>query len=698
LEQPKRSEHAGPWRIDSERSEALMSISKLRNIGVIAHIDAGKTTTTERILYYTGKIHRMGEVDQGSAQMDWMPQEQERGITITSAATTCVWQDYTINIIDTPGHVDFTAEVERSLRVLDGAVTVFCAVAGVQPQSEKVWRQAEKYGVPRIVFINKMDRIGAEPDKALKGMKEVLGALPLPVQIPVGSGSDFAGVIDLITMENLQWMDSEGEKIRRSPVPGDYLEAARQSRDRLLEILSEYDDRLMTLYLEEEEVPADLLGEVIRKGTIGNRFIPVLYGSSLKNKGVQPLLDAIVSYLPSPEDLPPVKGLWKDQQEERLPALDAPFSALLFKVMAYAGRPTLYYLRVYSGCCKLADRMFNTRTGKIERTMKIMRMHANRREEIRKMAAGDILALVGLKDARTGDTLCDPENPVSFEEPVFPQPVIFVAIEPKSVKDQEKLMNVLQILAQEDPTFQVRVDEETGQVILSGMGELHLEVLSERLFTDFNVQGRVGNPQVSYRETVTKSVSATERFAKEIAGKDQEATVTLRVQPMPMGGAIQYEDRVEDGKIPPEMKRNIRQAALEAAASGAKAGYPVIDMKIILVDGDYHPERSTDVAFKAATSNALNQCLRNAHPVLLEPVMAVQVETPGDFTGDVLGSLTHRRGTIEGVEKQGQVEVISAKIPLIEMFGYTTSLRSLTQGRGSFTMELAHYKEVEENG
>ena len=672
-----------------------MVISKLRNIGVIAHIDAGKTTTTERILFYTGKIHRMGEVDQGSAQMDWMPQEQQRGITITSAATTCIWKDHTINIIDTPGHVDFTAEVERSLRVLDGAVAVFCAVAGVQPQSEKVWRQAEKYSVPRLVFINKMDRIGADHHKVLEGVREILGAVPLPVQMPVGSESNFAGVIDLVNMVNLYWVDPEGEKIEKAEVPEEYLDAALRSRDKLLETLAEHDDRIMALYLEEKEVPAVLVQEAIRKGTIKGSFVPVLFGSSLKKKGVQPLLDAIIGYLPSPEDLPPVKGKWKDQPEVRLPGVDQPFSALLFKVMAYAGRPTLYYLRIYSGRCALGDRMLNTRTQKAERAMKIMRMHANRREEIREMAAGDILALVGLKNAKTGDTFCDPESPISFEEPIFPQPVIFVSIEPKSVNDQEKLMNVLDVLAEEDPTFQVRVDEETGQVILSGMGELHLDVLSERLFTEFNVKGKVGNPQVSYRETVTKTVTVTERFAREIAGRDQEATVTLQVQPLLMGGAVQFEDQVADGKIPPEMKRIIEQAALEAASSGVKAGYPVIDMKILLLDGEYHPDRSTDVAFKAATSNALNQCLRDAGPVLLEPVMAVQVETPDDFTGDVMGSLTHRRGIIEGIENQGHVEVISGKVPLLEMFGYTTSLRSLTQGRGSFTMELAHYREVE---
>ena len=671
-----------------------MSISSLRNIGIIAHIDAGKTTTTERMLFYTGKIHRMGEVDQGSAQMDWMPQEQQRGITITSAATTCLWRGHTVNIIDTPGHVDFTAEVERSLRVLDGAVVVFCAVAGVQPQSEKVWRQAEEYRIPGVVFINKMDRIGANPNKALKEMKEVLGAVPLPLQFPVGSGPEFEGVVDLVNMEYLRWTDPEGEDIESGPIPEEFAVEAKDSREAMLEILSENNDSVMTLYLEEREIPGDLIAEAIREGTITGCFTPVLYGSSLKKKGVQPLLDAVVGYLPSPADLPPVEGTWEGKKETRLPAVDEPFSALLFKVMAYAGRPTLYYLRVYSGRCALGEKMLNSRTRKTERAMKIMRMHANRREEIKEMGAGDILALVGLREAKTGDTFCDPGTPLYFEEPRFPQPVIFVAIEPKSVKDQEKLMGVLDVLAEEDPTFQVRVDEETGQVILSGMGELHLDVLTERLFTEFNVQGRVGNPQVSYRETITKSVSATEKFAREIAGKDQEAVVTLQVEPMPMGGAVHFEDNVPDEKIPAHMRSHIRIAALEAAASGVKAGYPVIDMKIILLDGEFHPERSTDLAYKAATSNALLHCLREADPVLLEPVMAVQVETPEEFTGDVMGSLTHRRGTIEGVEKQGQMEVISARIPLIEMFGYTTGLRSLTQGRGSFTMELAHYTEV----
>ncbi len=671
-----------------------MALEKLRNIGIIAHIDAGKTTTTERILYYSGKIHRMGEVDEGSAQMDWMPQEQLRGITITSAATTCVWNDHTINIIDTPGHVDFTAEVERSLRVLDGAVVVFCAVGGVQPQSEKVWRQADRYKVPRIVFINKMDRIGADPDKVLEEMKSRLGATPLPFQMPVGAESDFTGIVDLVHMKQLVWGTDEGDEITVSDIPGELVQQAEKWRDRFLEGLSEADDRVLDLYLEGENIPPELVIQAMRKGTSQGVFQPVLFGSSLKKKGVQPLMDAIVSCLPSPVDLPPVKGVWEEQVIERAPDPDEPFSALLFKVMAYAGRPTLHYIRVYSGRCSLGERMLVARTGKTERAMKIMRMHANRREEIREMSAGDILALVGLRGISTGDTLCHPEHPISLEEPVFPEPVIFMAIEPKSVKDQEKLLTVLDVLADEDPTFGVRVDEETGQVILSGMGELHLEVLAQRLFSDFKVEGRVGNPQVSYRETVTKAVRKTEKFSREIAGQLQEAEVTLKVEPLIMAGTIKYSDEAGDVTIPGELRSVMKEAALHAAASGVKAGYPVIDVGITLLDARYHPDRSTDTAFRAAVSTALTQCLRDAGPILLEPVMAVQVETPEDHTGDVMGSLTLRRGTIEGVVKHGLMEIISASIPLKEMFGYTTALRSLTQGRGSFTMELAHYKPV----
>jgi elongation factor G len=673
-----------------------MSLDKLRNIGVIAHIDAGKTTTTERVLYYTGKIHRMGEVDDGSTQMDWMTQEQERGITITSAATTCQWRQHVINVIDTPGHVDFTAEVERSLRVLDGAVVVFCAVSGVQPQSEKVWRQADKYKVPRIVFINKIDRLGAEPYKALEDIKDTLDAKPLPLQMPVGVESNFQGVVDLVTMKFVTWDDDEGETPVESPVPEDLVKDAAQWRDSFLELLSEVDDEVMDLYLEGGTVPEDLAKSAIRKGTLGRDFCPVLYGSALKKRGIQPLLDAIVDYLPSPMDLPPVVGSWEDESVTRAPDPDDPFSALMFKTMAFSGRPNLFYLRVYSGQCALGAKMLNTRSGKVERAMKILRMHANRREEIREMTVGDIVAMVGLKEARTGDTLCDPANPVNLEELFFPEPVIFIAIEPKSTKDQDKMLDVLSVLADEDPTFGVRIDDETGQIILSGMGELHLEVLVDRLFKDFMVQGRVGKPQVSYRETVTKTVTAQERFAKEIAGKDQEASVTLKVDPLPDGGAVQYVDKCPDGKIPEEYRRYIKRSVYEAAASGAKAGYPVIDIQVTLLDGDYHPDRSSETAYRAAAMGALHKCLMDGDPILLEPIMAVEVETPEDFTGEVLNSLNVRRATIEGVQKQGQLEVISTKVPLKEMFGYTTSLRSVTQGRGTFSMELSQYRHVED--
>jgi len=663
----------------------------LRNIGVIAHIDAGKTTTTERILYYTGKIHRMGEVDQGSAQMDWMLQEQERGITITSAATTCQWKDCVINIIDTPGHVDFTAEVERSLRVLDGVVMVFCAVAGVQPQSEKVWRQADRYGVPKIVFVNKMDRLGANHEKVLKEIRDVLKGDPLPLQLPVGEGADFEGVVDLLGMEFLRWCGPNGDAMEKNPLPEGLADAAKKQRERLLEKLSEWDDGILSLFLESREITRDMIIRSIREGTIRGRVVPILYGSALKNKGVQPLLDAVNRYLPSPLDLPPVAGSWKGEPRARELSENEAFCGLVFKIMAFAGRPTLFYVRVYSGICRLGEKILNGRTGDDERVMKILRMHANRREEIREMKAGDIVALVGLKKARTGDTISDPADPVNLEEPVFPKPVIFVSIEPRSAGEEEKLMAVLEVLAQEDPTFVVKRDEETGQIILSGMGELHLEVLTQRIFEEFKVQGRVGRPQVSYRETISMKVKRTEHFLREVAGKEHEATVTLQVEPSPGTGDIRFMDALEEGALPPEARRWIKTAAVEAAGSGAKAGYPVIDILITLLDVRYHPEKSTEIALKAAASSALNQCLREAGPVLLEPIMAVEVETPEEFTGEVMGSLTLMRGTIGGVKKEGPLERISASIPLKEMFGYTTRLRSLTQGRGTFTMELSRY-------
>lgn len=673
-----------------------MSLEKLRNIGIIAHIDAGKTTTTERILYYTGRIHRMGEVDLGSALMDWMTQEQERGITITSASTSCQWNDTVINIIDTPGHVDFTAEVERSLRVLGGAVVVFCAVAGVQPQSEKVWRQADTYDLSRLVFINKMDRLGAEPDKVLEEIKGILGGVTVALQMPVGSESAFSGVVDLIRMKNLTWVDIEGEEIIESDIPEELKAESSAWRDSMLEKLSEVDDKVMAAYLEGEEIDPEMIRVAIRKGTKERVFYPVLFGSSLKRKGVQPLLDAITEYLPSPVDLPPVKGFWNEEMLERRPEEEEPFCALLFKIMAFAGRPTLYYVRVYSGKCKIGGKVINSRTGKTERAMKILRMNANRRDEIKEMKSGDIVALVGLKDAQTGDTLSDPEHPISLERPVFPQPVIFIAIEPRSSKDQEKMMEVLDLLSEEDPTFNVGIDNETGQVILSGMGELHLEVLVNRLLSEFKIEGRVGAPQVSYRETITVPAKATERFAREIAGVDHEASITLTAKPLPHGGDVVFEDNIQDEKIPENARNLIKEAVLDAAASGIRAGYPVIDLRVTLVDGEYHAEKSSDTAVRAAAMGALNQCLREGASTLLEPVMSVQVETPEDFTGEVLGSLTHRRGTIHSVKKLGQMEVISSKVPLKEMFGYTTTLRSLTKGRGTFTMELSSYRAVED--
>ncbi len=671
-----------------------MSVEKLRNIGVIAHIDAGKTTTTERILFYTGKIHRMGEVDNGTAQMDWMPQEQERGITITSAATTCRWRDFFINIIDTPGHVDFTAEVERSLRVLDGAVVIFCAVAGVQPQSEKVWRQADKYHVPRIVFVNKLDRIGANHDKTLEDMKSILDAAPLPLQMPVGEESLFSGVVDLLSMELITWGEGTADPIK-SPVPEELKEEASLWRDSLLELLSESDERVMELFLDGEDVPAELVMEAVRSGTLRREFYPVLFGSSLRNKGIQPLLDAIVDYLPSPRDLPAVSGSWKGEKIFRAPDPDEPFSALMFKIMTYSGRPNLHYVRVYSGSRRFGEKMFNARSGKVERALKILRMHANRREEIRRMDAGDIVALVGLKDVRSGDTLCDEQAPIVLEELSFPEPVIFIAIEPKSAKDQERMMGVLALLAREDPSFVVKVDEETGQVILSGMGELHLEVLVDRLFRDFKVEGRVGRPQVSYRETITGQVTAQERFAREIAGKEHEVSLTLMLEPLPHGGKVHYVDVCPDDSIPVSFKDIVAQSISDAASSGALAGYPVIDIQATLLDCAYNPERSTDIAFRAAAVNAFNRCLREGAPVLLEPVMSVEVETPAEFTGDVMGSLNARRAVIQGTDRHCNVEVVRAKVPLKEMFGYTTSLRSVTQGRGVFSMELSHYDPVE---
>ncbi len=673
-----------------------MDLARLRNIGIIAHIDAGKTTTTERVLYYAGKIHRMGEVDEGNAQMDWMAQEQERGITITSAATSLSWRDHPVNIIDTPGHVDFTAEVERSLRVLDGAVVVFCAVSGVQPQSEKVWRQADRYGVPRLAFVNKMDRLGADPGKPVREMREILHARPLPLQLAVGSEADFSGVVDLLTMEYLRWEGEEGEEVAASPVPAAAASDAARAREELLYAVAEVDDEVASLCLEGKEVPLGLLKAAIRKGTLARSFFPVLFGSSLRKKGVQPLMDAVVDYLPSPADLPPVEGTDDGRPEKRPPDPRAPLCALLFKIQAFPGRPSLFYVRLYSGALALGTKFLNPRTGKCERVMKIMRMHANRREEIRETAAGDIVALTGLRAAATGDTLCDPAHPIALEKPVFPEPVIFVAIEPKSAEDHERMADALALLAEEDPTFRVRTDEDTGQVILSGMGELHLEVLVDRLFRDFSVKGRVGTPQVSYRETVTREAAAGELFDREVAGREQKAGVTLTISPAPRTGPPRFALALAEGALSREQQEAVRTGLRDASGSGVVGGYPLIDLAVTVTAVETHHEKSTPLAFRAAATAAFNRALRDGEPVLMEPWMAVEVEVPRDFTGDVLGGLAQKGAAIEGVASEGVAEKVRAQVPLRRMFGYSTALRSQTQGRGTFTMMLSHYQPKED--
>jgi elongation factor G len=673
-----------------------MTLCGLRNIGIIAHIDAGKTTTSERILFYAGKIHRMGEVDDGNSQMDWMTQEQERGITITSATTACEWRGHAINLIDTPGHVDFTAEVERSLRVLDGAVVVFCAVSGVQPQSEKVWRQADRYRVPRVVFVNKMDRTGADPARAIRGMRELLGAEPLPLQLPVGREADFTGVIDLIAMRYLRWEGEEGEKVADGPVPPELAREAALARERLLEKAAECDDRVAELFLSGKEVPADLLVDAVRRGTLSRAHFPVLFGSSLKKKGVQPLMDAVVDYLPSPADMAPVEGEGEGKVERRSPDPGEPFCALLFKVMAFPGRPGLFYIRIYSGSLTLGMKMVNSRTGKAERAMKILRMHAARREEIREASAGDIVALTGLHGAATGDTLCDPGRPLALEKPLFPEPVIFLSIEPKSAEDQGRMAEALALLAEEDPTFRVRTDDDTGQVILSGMGELHLEVLVDRLFRDFGVRGRVGTPQVAYRETVTREATASELFDREVGGRQQKAGVTVRLASAPRTGAPAVSFELSPGTLTREAQEAVRQALLDAAGSGVVGGYPLIDLSIAVTAVESHPEKSTSMAFRAAASAAFNRALRDAAPVLLEPWMAVEVIAPREFTGEVLGQLAQKGAAIEQVEADGERELVRAKVPLRLMFGYSTALRSHTQGRGTFTMEISHHQPRQE--
>jgi elongation factor G len=679
-------------------------LEKIRNIGIMAHIDAGKTTTTERILYYTGRTYKMGEVHEGAAVMDWMAQEQERGITITSAATTCEWKDHRINIIDTPGHVDFTVEVERSLRVLDGAIALFDSVAGVEPQSETVWRQADKYHVPRIAYINKMDRIGADFQHGVQTMIDRLGAHPVPLQLPIGAEADFRGIIDLVTMEAIVYQDELGKNQEIVDIPAELAAEAEAAREHLLEEVSHYDDGLVELILEEREISPERLKQAIRKGTLEIRMTPVLCGSSFKNKGVQPLLDAVLEYLPSPLEVPPVEGLevGKSSVNGGVPAHrhasdEEPFAALAFKIMAdpYVGKLT--YFRVYSGQLEAGARILNVNTGRTERIGRILMMHANEREEVKEVYAGDIAAAVGIKQVVTGDTLAAPDRPIKLETIDFPEPVIKVAIEPKTKADQEKMATALGRLAEEDPTFQVRTNEETGQTEISGMGELHLEVLVDRMLREYKVDANVGRPQVSYRETIKGTAEKVEgRFVRQTGGAGQYGIVYVNVEPAP-GEGFDFVNKVRGGSIPTEFIPAVEKGVEEALENGPRAGYPMVDVRVTLTDGKYHETDSSELAFKVAGSLALKAAVARAKPILLEPIFAVEVVTPEEFMGDVIGDLNRRRGQVQGVAQRGNAQLIHALVPLVEMFGYATDVRSNTQGRATYTMQFERYQEVPPN-
>jgi elongation factor G len=683
--------------------QTAADLAKVRNIGIMAHIDAGKTTTTERILFYTGINYKIGEVHDGAATMDWMPQEQERGITITSAATTTSWLDHTINIIDTPGHVDFTVEVERSLRVLDGAVAVFDAVAGVEPQSETVWRQADKYDVPRICFVNKMDRVGAEFHRCVEMIVTRLGATPAVVQLPWGVESDFRGVIDLVRMRALEWKtEGKGDKYDVVDIPADHVDAAREWRDKLLETVAENDDEMMELYLGGEEPTEEQLVAAIRRATLASAINPVLCGTAFKNKGVQPMLDAIVDYLPSPLDIPSIKGHAvgnEDQVVERHADPEEPFSALAFKIMADPHLGKLTYIRIYSGTLEAGTQVLNSIKGRKERIGKIYQMHANKREERPSAAAGAIVAVMGLKDTTTGDTLCDQQKPVILESMTFPAPVINVAIEPKTKGDQEKLGTAIQRLAEEDPTFQVRTDEETGQTIIAGMGELHLEVLVDRMRREFKVEANIGRPQVAYRETVRKTVEKVEyTHKKQTGGSGQFGRVIINLGPTGGdGGGYEFENKVTGGRIPREYIPSVDAGCQEAAEFGVLAGFPMVDVKVTLTDGSYHEVDSSELAFKIAGSMAFKKAAALASPVLLEPVMSVEVTTPEDYMGEVIGDLNSRRGQIQAMEERSGARVVKALVPLSEMFGYVGDLRSRTQGRANYSMQFDSYAEVPPN-
>jgi elongation factor G len=679
------------------------SLHDTRNIGIMAHIDAGKTTTTERILYYTGRTYKMGEVHEGAATMDWMEQEQERGITITSAATTAEWKGHRINIIDTPGHVDFTVEVERSLRVLDGAIALFDSVAGVEPQSETVWRQADKYHVPRIAYINKMDRVGADFERGVQTMVDRLGAHPVPVQLPIGSEADFVGVIDLVAMKAVMYLDELGTEQEISEIPEELAAAAASAREHLLEEVSHYDDGLLELILEEAEISEERLKQAIRVATLSTKLTPVLCGSSFKNKGVQPLLDAVIDYLPSPLDVPPVvgteliRGEENERQVVRKPDDSEPFAALAFKIAAdpYVGKLT--YFRVYSGHLQAGSRVLNVGTGRSERIGRILMMHANDREEVPEVYAGDIAAAVGIKQVITGDTLAAPDAPIHLEKIIFPEPVIKVAVEPKTKADQDKMSIALGRLAEEDPTFQVRTNEETGQTEISGMGELHLEVLVDRMRREFGVEANVGRPQVSYRETVRGSVRHIEgRFVRQTGGSGQFGVVYIDLEPAP-GEGFEFINKIKGGSVPSEYIPAVKNGVQEALENGVKAGYPMVDLRVTLVDGKYHDVDSSEIAFKVAGSLAFKEAAKRAKPVLLEPIFAVEVITPEDFLGVVIGDLNRRRGRVEGQERRGNALAVTARVPLSEMFGYATDLRSNTEGRANYTMQFEGYEEVPPN-
>ena len=674
-----------------------VSLEKTRNIGIMAHIDAGKTTTTERILYYTGINYKIGEVHEGTATMDWMVQEQERGITITSAATTCFWRDHRVNIIDTPGHVDFTIEVERSLRVLDGAVAVFCSVGGVEPQTETVWRQADKYGVPRLAFINKMDRLGADFFRVVQMMETRLGARPAVMQLPIGAEDKFAGIVDLITMKAVIWEDeSLGAKFHEEEIPASLKEQAEEYREKLLEAAADAEEALMEKYLEGKPISEAELRAAIRKATLALKIVPVVCGTAFRNKGVQPMLDAVVDFLPSPVDIPPVKGVvaGTDKPEERPARDDVPFSALAFKIMTDPFVGTLTFFRVYSGSISSGASIYNSTKTKRERVGRLLKMHANKREEIKDVYAGDIAAAVGLRTATTGDTLCDEDKPIVLESIDFPEPVISIAIEPKSKADQERLGLSLQKLATEDPSFRVRTDEETGQTIISGMGELHLEIIVDRLLREFSVGASVGKPQVAYRETVRKAVEQQGRFVRQTGGRGQYGDVWIKLEPQATGGGFEFVDAVKGGSIPREYIPAVEKGIREALDNGVLAGYPVVDVKVTLFDGSYHDVDSSEIAFKIAGSMAFKQAARKASPVLLEPIMSVEVVVPEDFMGDVIGDLSSRRGKVLGMDTRPAAQAIDARVPLAQMFGYATDVRSMTQGRATYTMQFSHYEPV----